>query len=192
ATEAVREDAPQPEPVGKPADLIYPLSGFTAGDLLGYYRAVAPALLAHLAGRTVQCWRYPEGVSGPREVETVAMPTRPKRSDLERLANRHAVELRPSLARDSVPERPTMVVFGIGTDAGADLSASAAATLWLREIFDSLGLECVPLYGGANGLQLRVPLNGGSGIDPERDVDFDRTEPLAHAIAALVEQQHPD
>ena len=44
--------------------VLYPRTGFTKGQLIDYYAAVAPVVLAHLAGRPLTFKRYPDGVEG--------------------------------------------------------------------------------------------------------------------------------
>ena len=46
------------------AKVMYPRTGFTKGELIDYYAAVAPVLLPHLAGRPLTLKRYPDGVEG--------------------------------------------------------------------------------------------------------------------------------
>ncbi len=46
---------------GKP---FWPESGLTKGDLLSYYRDVAPVLVPHLRGRPFTMKRYPDGWQG--------------------------------------------------------------------------------------------------------------------------------
>jgi bifunctional non-homologous end joining protein LigD len=42
--------------------VLYPEAGFTKADVIGYYRAIAPALLPHLRDRPLTLKRYPNGV----------------------------------------------------------------------------------------------------------------------------------
>ena len=42
----------------------WPQTGFTKGDLLRYYRQIAPVVLSHLKDRPVTLRVYPQGVSG--------------------------------------------------------------------------------------------------------------------------------
>ena len=56
---------------------MYPQSGFTKGDLIDYYAAVAPVLLPHLAGRPLTLKRYPDGVEGEYFYEKRCPPHRP-------------------------------------------------------------------------------------------------------------------
>src|SRR5215218_9972872 len=42
--------------------VLWPEAGYTKGDLIEYYLAVAPALLPHLAGRPLTLGRWPQGI----------------------------------------------------------------------------------------------------------------------------------
>jgi bifunctional non-homologous end joining protein LigD len=56
--------------------------------------------------------------------------------------------------------------------------------IWLREIFEHLGLQSFPKTSGSKGLQIYVPLN--------TDTNYDATKGFAHALARLLEDQHRD
>ncbi|MFL5264625.1 MAG: non-homologous end-joining DNA ligase [Anaeromyxobacteraceae bacterium] len=56
---------------------LWPAPLFTKGDLIAYYRAVAPALLPHLAGRALTLARYPDGVDGPGWFQSNCPPGKP-------------------------------------------------------------------------------------------------------------------
>jgi len=56
--------------------------------------------------------------------------------------------------------------------------------LWLREIFEHFDLQSFPKTSGSKGLQIYVPLN--------TPTNFDTTKTFAHALAQLLEQQHPE
>ena len=55
--------------------------------------------------------------------------------------------------------------------------------LWLREIFEHFGLQSFPKTSGSKGLQIYVPLN--------TPTSYDSTKPFAHALAQLLEHDHP-
>ena len=38
--------------------VLWPRTGFTKGDMIDYYVAVAPVLLPHLRGRPLTLWRF--------------------------------------------------------------------------------------------------------------------------------------
>ncbi len=55
--------------------------------------------------------------------------------------------------------------------------------IWVRDLFDGLGLECFAKTSGSKGLQVYVPLNV--------ETSYDETKPFAKAVAELLEKQHP-
>ena len=42
--------------------VLYPEAGFTKGQVIDYYRRIAPSMVPHLKGRPVTLKRYPNGV----------------------------------------------------------------------------------------------------------------------------------
>ncbi len=187
--------------------VLYPEAGFTKGHVIDYYTRVAPALTRHLHRRPLTLKRYPNGVDGkffyekncpshrPPWVETVAIWS-PHNNDhvnyclIEDLpgvvwvANLAALELHPSLSQAADIERPTMVVFDLDPGPPAAMVECTRVALWLREVFEQLGLESVPKTSGSKGLQIYVPLN--------TPVTYDDTKPFAHALARLLESRHPE
>ncbi|MDX1385850.1 MAG: DNA ligase D, partial [Thermoanaerobaculia bacterium] len=77
--ECVRDDLP-PEPeegtvvelrdpvpevqISRPQKVFWPEEGYTKGDLVAYYRAIAPHILPYLRDRPVVLDRYPDGIEG--------------------------------------------------------------------------------------------------------------------------------
>jgi bifunctional non-homologous end joining protein LigD len=186
--------------------VMYPQSGFTKGELIDYYAAVAPVLLPHLAGRPLTLKRYPDGVEGKYFYEKRCPPHRPDwvrtapiasergkgtidyclAEDLPTLiwaANLADIELHTSLSRAERMERPTAIVFDLDPGAPAALRECCRVALWIREIFDSFGLDTFVKTSGSKGLQVYAPLNTAAG--------YEQTKPFARAVAELLEKRHP-
>jgi bifunctional non-homologous end joining protein LigD len=186
--------------------VLYPESGFTKGQVIDYYTRVAGALVPHLQGRPVTLKRYPNGVDSqffyekncpkhrPPWVATTPVYAGRKNElmdycvvdDLPTLvwmANLAALELHPSLSRGDEIQRPTMMVFDLDPGPPAALLECCQVALLLRDLLDRLGLQSVPKTSGSKGLQVYVPLNTA--------VTYDETKPFAHAIARLLEAEHP-
>ncbi|HZX66180.1 MAG TPA: DNA ligase D [Myxococcales bacterium] len=65
APEPPGRSGPGPKVVPSNVDKVFwPEEGFTKGDLLGYYRAIAPWLLPYLRDRPVVLTRFPDGIAG--------------------------------------------------------------------------------------------------------------------------------
>ena len=117
--------------------VLYPETGFTKGDLVEYYRAVAPTILPHLAGRHLTLWRFPQGVHerGFWQNECRGAPEWMRTAEIrgqrfcvvddERsllwLANLGTIELHPFLALAAAPEVPTALVLDLDPGEGADV-----------------------------------------------------------------------
>src|SRR5213083_2550480 len=52
-------------PISNPDKVLYPETGFTKADVVGYYMAVSPFILPHLKDRPITMKRFPDGVGGP-------------------------------------------------------------------------------------------------------------------------------
>jgi bifunctional non-homologous end joining protein LigD len=187
--------------------VLYPATGFTKGQVIDYYARIAPALLPHLKGRPVTMKRYPNGVDSEFFYEKNAPKHRPEwvktapvwsdsnhrtihfvlANDLPTLvwiANLASLELHPSLALGSDIESPTMIVFDLDPGPPANIVQCAQVGLWVRAIFDHFGLQSFPKTSGSKGMQIYIPLN--------TKTSYNETKPFAHAIARLLEQEHPE
>jgi bifunctional non-homologous end joining protein LigD len=188
------------------AKVMYPRTGFTKGELIDYYAAVAPVLLGHLAGRPLTLKRYPDGVEGehfyekrcpahrPSWVRTAPIESERGRGtidyclveDLPTLiwaANLAAIELHPSLSRAARMSTPTAIVFDLDPGAPAGLKACCRVALQIKEVFDTFGLDTFVKTSGAKGLQVYIPLN--------TPVGYEQTKSFARAVAELLEKRHP-
>lgn len=186
--------------------VLYPQTGFTKGDLIDYFAAIAPTLLPHLEGRMLTLKRYPNGVEGDFFYEKQCPKHRPEWVATERvrlesktidfctvdstatlvwLAQLADIELHTSLAPAAAPERPTMMVFDLDPGAPADIVLCCEVGLWLRGMFENLGLECCAKTSGSKGLQVYVPLNADG-------ITYDDTKPFAKTVAELLEAEAPE
>jgi bifunctional non-homologous end joining protein LigD len=187
--------------------VLYPATGFTKQQVIDYYVRIAPAMVPHLAGRPLTRKRYPNGVDEEFFYEKNAPQHRPDwvktapiwsgrnrrtihyiladdLATLVWLANLAAIELHPSLALAEDITCPTMMVFDLDPGTPANIVQCCQVGLWLREIFEHFGLRSFPKTSGSKGLQIYVPLN--------TPTNYESTKTLAHALAQLLEHEHPD
>ena len=186
--------------------ILFPATGFTKGHMIDYYAALAPQLLAHLAGRPLTFKRYPDGVQAahfyekrcpahrPEWVQTAAIPSTRQQDPIDYclvqdlptliwVANLASIELHPSLSRASDMDTPTALVFDLDPGAPAGLRECCRVALWIKDLFDALGLLTLVKTSGAKGLQVYLPLN--------TPIGYAHTKPFARAVAELLEKQHP-
>jgi bifunctional non-homologous end joining protein LigD len=100
------------------------------------------------------------------------------------LANLAALELHPSLALAKDITCPTEMVFDLDPGPPANIVQCCQVGMWLREIFEHFGLQSFPKTSGSKGLQVYVPLN--------TPTNYDATKLFSHALAQLLEHEHPD
>jgi bifunctional non-homologous end joining protein LigD len=186
---------------------LYPEAGFTKGQVIDYYIRIAPVLLPHLKNRPITLKRYPDGVDGfffyekqcpshrPDWVKTTEVPSRREEgkidycmmNDLPALvwaANLADLELHTILHRAPAITRPSALAFDLDPGPPADIVLCSRVGLWLRWIFDDLGIQSFPKTSGSKGLQIFVPLNTAT--------TYEKTKSFAHALAEKLEREHSD
>ena len=206
AAQVVRESArPQPLPDTNRDKVFYPKTGFTKGEVLDYYREMAPVLLPHLRGRPITLKRYPDGVEGsffyekrcPAHAPEWIRTTRVEKSDgstihyclLDDLpsliwaVNLGNLEIHPFLHRAGSRPRPTVLMFDLDPGAPADVLDCCRTALWIRNLFLTLHLQSFVKTSGADGLQLVVPLNGST--------TYETTKSFARAVARALASRFP-
>lgn len=186
--------------VSNPDKVFWPRAGFTKGQLIDYYQAVAEVMVQHLTGRPITLRRWPDGVEGQTFFQKKA-PKHPEWMQTVRLgevdylridepaalvwaANLAAIEIHPGLARAPHLDRPSAVVFDLDPGPPADILTCCQVALILRRYLERLGLQAWPKTSGSKGLQLYVPVNGA--------ITYDSTHPFGLALAHLAESEHPD
>jgi bifunctional non-homologous end joining protein LigD len=98
-------------------------------------------------------------------------------------ANLADLELHPFLHRAPALGRPTALAFDLDPGPPADIVLCCQVGLWLKEIFDALGLESFAKTSGSKGLQIFVPLN--------TPVTYAKTKAFARTLAERLEKEHP-
>jgi bifunctional non-homologous end joining protein LigD len=187
--------------------VLYPETGFTKGDLIGYYAAVAPVLLPHLRDRPLTLKRYPDGVHGehfyekqcpshrPEWVETTAVWSGRTEREIDYclcqdlptlvwLGNLADLELHPSLSHADALQCPSTLAFDLDPGPPAGLVRCCEVALVLRDMFAELGLRAFAKTSGLAGMQVYVPLN-------RPGVTYEQTKPFARAVADLLARHHP-
>ena len=194
-------------PVTNLDKIYYPEPGFTKGEMLAYYIKIAPLLLPHLEGRPLTLKRYPNGVEAPFFYEKQCPRPKPPFVETCQVARHHKpgsiqfclvnnlptlvwaanlgdLELHTFLSKAPHVHRPTQIVFDLDPGPPADAVQCAQVALWLKEMFDNLGLEIFVKSSGSKGMQIYVPLN--------TPTTYEKTTPFAKAVARTLEAAHPE
>jgi bifunctional non-homologous end joining protein LigD len=195
--------------IHRPDKVLFPLDGsgdgkeYTKGDLVAYYRAVAPFMLPHLRGRPLMLERHPDGLDGPmfmqkntpehypewiervevpKEGGTVVHPVCEDAATLVYLADQACLTLHRWLSRTGDVDRPDRLVFDLDP-AVDDFAQVREAARNVRELLDELRLPSVPMTTGSKGVHVVVPVNGHD--------DFDTVRDFAREIAEELVRAHP-
>src|SRR5215213_2266698 len=183
--------------------VLYPVTGFTKGQVIDFYARIGPVILSHLDDRPVTMVRWPDGVGGERFFEKRCPGHRPHWLDTVPLdadpdvpacsldsvpalvwtANLAALELHTPQARAVDPWQPSAIVFDLDPGPGTDLRDCARVALELHDLLDQLAMRAVAKTSGSKGLHLSV------GIRPS--VDADTTKGFALALGKVLESRDP-
>jgi bifunctional non-homologous end joining protein LigD len=185
--------------------VLWPDVGFTKGDMLTYYEAIASVLLPHLAGRPLTLGRFPAGVDRPGFattecrgrpdwVRTVSVTLRSGDvreqcviHDLQSLlwvVNLGTIELHAFPSAAGRLEEPAFVVFDLDPGPGTGLADCCRVALSLRRALAHHGLTGVCKTSGGLGLHLLVPLEPGH--------SFEESKTFARSLAARLARDRTD
>ena len=197
--------------VTHPEKVLFPDDGITKGELVAYYRTVAPRMLPLVGGRPVTMQRFPDGIGRggflqkqvgrhfPDWIERVTAPNRRTRQatvrdqvtyavcrhpdDLAYLANQGCVTPHVWLSRAPDIHHPDQMVFDLDP-ASEDLGVLRLAASALRGLLEELGLAAYLKTSGSRGLHVVVPLV------PEAETDTVKV--FSIAVAEALAARHPD
>jgi bifunctional non-homologous end joining protein LigD len=197
--------------VTHPEKVLFPADGITKGDLVGYYRTVAPRMLPLIDGRPVTMQRFPDGIGRggflqkqvgrhfPDWIERVTAPNRRTRQatvreevtyavcrhpdDLAYLANQGCVTPHVWLSRTPDIHHPDQMVFDLDP-ASDDLGVLRLAASALRGLLEELGLASFLKSSGSRGLHVVVPLVPAA--------DTDTVKVFSIAVTEALAARHPD
>ncbi|WP_350348045.1 ATP-dependent DNA ligase [Agromyces sp. G08B096] len=193
--------------------VMYPETGTTKGEVIGYYAEIAPVMLPLVAGRPVTRKRWVHGVGtadAPGQVffeKNLAehapewmrrgviqhsdgpkdYPIADSRAALVWFAQQAALEVHVPQWRfrpDGSPGNPDRLVFDLDPGEGMGLAECAEVARLVRDIVAGMGLETVPVTSGSKGLHLYAALDGSQTSAQVSEV--------AHELARALEADHPD
>jgi bifunctional non-homologous end joining protein LigD len=183
--------------------VLFPRDGITKGDVIEYYRRIAPAMVPHLKGRRLTLERFHEDidhdgifqkeVSGhfpdwihrvtvPKHRGTVTHVVCDDAATLVYLANQGCLTPHVSLSRLPRLDFPDQLVFDLDP-AGDDFEPVRTAAFQLKEMLDEIRLASFVKTSGSRGLHVVIPLN--------QKLEFDPARSIARQIAAILVARHP-
>ncbi|HET8605701.1 MAG TPA: DNA ligase D [Gaiellaceae bacterium] len=190
--------------------VFWPDEQITKGDLLDYYREVAPVLVPHLRGRPFTMRRYPDGAFGkaffqkdapshmPDWIETVELEVSTRESSRRRrkiraplvddeaalmwMVNMGCIDMNAWYSRVDRLDRPDFVLFDLDPSEGAGFGEVVEVALLVKQALDALELESFPKTSGSKGIHVLVPV--------ARRSTYDDTRQFAEIVAGALARAH--
>jgi bifunctional non-homologous end joining protein LigD len=195
---------PREVPYSNLEKVFWPEEGYTKGDLIEYYRAIAPWLLPYLRDRPVVLTRYPDGIAGksffqkdapdyvPAWVRTARVWSDEGGRDIDffvcedvetllYVINLGTIPLHLWSARLAAPQNPDWCIIDLDpkTAPFADVVTLANA---VHDLCEEIGLPSFCKTSGQKGLHVLVPVGG--------QLTHAQSTTLAELIARAVEARH--
>ncbi|HEX7626820.1 MAG TPA: DNA ligase D [Gaiellaceae bacterium] len=189
----------------------WPEEQITKGDLLGYYRAIAPVLVPHLKNRPFTMRRYPDGAYGkaffqkdapghmPDWIPTYRALVSTRDSSRVRkevdfplvndelallwMANMGCIDMNAWYSRVDKPDRPDFVLFDLDPTPEVPWSQTIEVALILKALLDALELVSFPKTSGGKGFHVLVPV--------DRRSTYADTRAFAEVVAGAIVRTHP-
>jgi bifunctional non-homologous end joining protein LigD len=190
--------------------VLFPRDGITKGDLIAYYRAIAPYILPYLRGRPLTLERFPDGIGKggwwekqvprglPEWVPTVKVRTEYGRhaggsvefmlcndeATLAYVANLAGITLHVWTSREPKLDNPDFLLIDLDRGEGCTLATLCGVALLFRDAVAEIGLETLVKTTGGSGLHVVVPLA------PEYDYEVVRG--FSELLGRRIHEQAPE
>jgi bifunctional non-homologous end joining protein LigD len=190
--------------------VFFPAERVTKGDLLEYYRAVAPVLVPHLKERPFTMVRWPDGIEGkkffqkdapshmpewiptfrtevstrqsPRTKKWVNFPVVNDELALLWMVNMGCIDMNTWYSRVDRPERPDWVLFDLDPSPDVGFKETVEVALLVKQALDAFGLVGFPKTSSAEGMHILVPI--------ERRYTYADTRQFAEIVAGAIARTH--
>ena len=183
----------------------WPEDGYVKGDLVEYYRAIAPGILPYLADRPVVLTRFPDGIDGksffqknapefaPSWIRRIRLYSEGSERDLDYfvaddlesllyVANSASIPLHIWQSRVADISRPDFCVLDLDPKE-APFTDVVRIALYLRELCDEIGLPSFVKTSGSTGLHVLVPLG--------RQVTYEQSRNIGNLLALMAVRELP-
>ncbi len=186
--------------------VFFPDENITKGDLIDYYRRIAPIMLPYLEERPLMMHRFPDGISKQgfyqKEISDY-FPDYIQRTSVEKkeqggsqtlvvcnnaatlvyLANQACITPHVWLSRRDNPEYPDKLIFDLDPPS-VDFEPVRTGARLLKEMLEEIGLTSFVMTTGSKGLHVMVPL--------DRKGDFNTVRAFASGLADFLAQKEPE
>ena len=206
------DEPPKPAQVGRPGlnftnpdKIFWPEDGYTKGDLVDYYRKIAPAILPFLRDRPVVLTRYPDGVNGksffqknapdfaPEWIRTETIWSEGSERDIDYfvcndeetllyLANLATIPLHVWSSRLQTLSQPDWCILDLDPK-DAPFSDVVQVALEIHRLCKQIELPHYVKTSGSSGLHILIPLGA--------TCNYEQSRTLGMLIAQIVSRTLP-
>ncbi|MEW5918663.1 MAG: non-homologous end-joining DNA ligase, partial [Gemmatimonadota bacterium] len=186
--------------------IFWPAEKYTKGDLIEYYRAIAPWILPYLKNRPVVMTRFPDGIDGksfyqkdapefaPEWIRTVGIWSEDTQREIQYfvcddeesllyIANLGTIPLHIWMSRVDTLQLPDWCVIDLDPK-DAPFSDVIKTAQVLHRICQEIGLPDYVKTTGKTGLHIMLPLG--------QQLTYEQTRTLGELLARLVIKELPD
>jgi bifunctional non-homologous end joining protein LigD len=194
--------------------IFWPKERYTKGDVIAYYKKIAPYLLPYLKDRAESLNRFPDGIKGkhfyqknvdpeqlPRFVKCVSLPAKGARKTVHYvvcnnkdtllyLANLGCIEINPWASRIRHPNKPDFMTLDLDPSGSGDFDDVVAVAQTAHRILEGMRVKNYCKTSGKAGIHVLVPLGGRYSFAQVRRFAKLLAERIAAETPALATTQH--
>jgi bifunctional non-homologous end joining protein LigD len=185
--------------------IYFPADVITKGEVIEYYRRIAPMILPYLIDRPQSLNRFPNGIKGksffqkdindaPPWVKTLHLDSESQPQGIDYLlcqdeatlvymVNLGSIEINPWNSRFPQLDSPDFLVIDLDPE-GRSFNDVIDVALGVKKVFDQIEVPCFPKTSGKRGIHIDVPLGAL--------YTYEQTRQFASIIARLINEMFPD
>lgn len=186
---------------------LWPLEGYTKGDMIRYYTEISPYMVKHLYNRPLVFTRYPDGINGksfyqknapgylPDWINTFSWYSSESHRNIKFimaeetaaltwLANQACIEMHPWLSTINNLNYPDFAVLDIDPSPSSSYSDVVKISLVIKDLLDELQLRSYLKTSGSTGLHIYIPV--------VNTYTYEQIRHFTHAVASMITQVLPE
>lgn len=160
--------------------ILFPKSKITKGDLIEYYKKIAPLILPYLKNRPLVMQRFPDGIEKegfyhknapeyfPSWIKTFNIATKDNKpvhyvlcnnkKTLLYLVNQATIVFHGWLSKINKLNYPDKMIFDLDPAGKATFKEAQEAAKIIKNLLDELNLKSRPILTGSRGVHIVIPL----------------------------------
>lgn len=192
--------------VTNPNKIFWPDDKYTKGDLINYYKQIAPIILPYLKNRPQSLLRFPNGINGESFFQKDASNLKTgwlmrgrvhsghnkagieyllcqDEASLIYMINLGCIDLNPWNSTLKHLDRPDYLVIDLDPE-GVSFKEVVKVALTSRDVLESLNIESYPKTSGATGIHIYIPMGA--------KYDYDQVRTFAQLLCTQIHAKIPE